>query len=72
MHVCMKHTHTHTYIYAYKHPLIFCKHSCDICTYVHTNIYMPDYICYPQNRGYIWPTMCFHICGELFHLIIKF
>ena len=29
-------------------------------------------LCYPQKWSYIWPTMCSHMCEDLFHLIIKF
>ena len=28
--------------------------------------------CYPERWGYIWPTICSHMCEELLHLIIKF
>ena len=27
---------------------------------------------YPQKWGYIWPTMCSHMCEELIHLVFKF
>ena len=26
-------------------------------------------VCYPQKWGYNLPTMCSHMCQELFHLI---